>query len=64
VNVIRKGRKKLILSSAIELEKTNSANINQNILNFLTMLHDGQCKFDKVRTIITDQTPYAVKVAG
>jgi hypothetical protein len=40
-------RKRPILFRSIELERTNSANINQVILNFLSKLHGGKLNLTK-----------------
>jgi hypothetical protein len=55
-------RKRLILFRSIELERTNSANINQVVLNFLSKLHGGEIKLDKVKLILSDQALYASTV--
>jgi hypothetical protein len=57
-------RKRPILFRSIELERTNAENINQVILNFVTKLHHGQIKFDKVKLFLSDQAPYAIKVGN
>jgi hypothetical protein len=47
-------RARPILFRSVELEKTNSMTINQEILNFLTKLHKGNINFGKIKMLISD----------
>jgi hypothetical protein len=44
----REKRMQHILFRSIEMERTNSANNDQIILNFLTKLHRGQIDYERV----------------
>jgi hypothetical protein len=58
----KEDRKRAVLFKSIELEKTNAININQVIINFLIKLHDGNINYDRIKMIVSDQVPYAIKV--
>lgn len=57
-----KERKRPLLVRTLELERTNSANINREIMDFLFKLHGGHIKYENIKLLISDQAPYALKV--
>ncbi|KAF7684873.1 hypothetical protein CDIK_4378, partial [Cucumispora dikerogammari] len=55
-------RKTAKLVKTISLEKTNSLNINIEILKLLDELFTTKDQYNNVRLIISDAAPYAIKV--
>jgi hypothetical protein len=54
-------RKSPVLIKRIELNKTNSETINQELINCLTKLYSGEIKYNKIKLLLSDQAPYALK---
>lgn len=50
-----------ILIKTIELSKTNSTNINQEIISVLLLLYEGDLVYDKLKLLLSDAAPYAIK---
>lgn len=51
-----------ILVKTVELSKTNSLNIYREIINFLAEFYKGTIQYEKIRLLLSDAAPYAVKV--
>ncbi|KAG0440242.1 hypothetical protein DMUE_1885 [Dictyocoela muelleri] len=58
-----KSRERAYLVRTVELFKTNADTVSQEIINFMGELYDGQIMFDKLRLILSDGAPYAVKAS-
>lgn len=53
---------KTYLLETIELSKTNAENINNEILSLLNLIAKSPLNYNKLKLIISDAAPYAVKV--
>ncbi len=61
----KESRKKPILLKVIKLNRTNSENINTEVLQTLNMLYDGEInKYKNLKLLITDIARYAIKTVN
>ncbi|KAG0436446.1 hypothetical protein DMUE_4220 [Dictyocoela muelleri] len=54
-------RSQIYLLSSIELINTNNQTVSTAIVNLIAELHDGFIIFSKLKDILSDGVPYAVK---
>lgn len=57
-------RTKAVLVETVELERTNAVNINRAIINMLTRIYNGNIQYNKIKLLLSDQAPYAIKVGS
>ncbi|KAG0437748.1 hypothetical protein DMUE_3509 [Dictyocoela muelleri] len=58
-----KSRIRVYLVRTAELSKTNADKVSQEIIKFMAGLYNGEIMFDKLRLILSDGAPYAVKAS-
>ncbi|KAG0442092.1 hypothetical protein DMUE_0542 [Dictyocoela muelleri] len=57
-------RQKIFLLRTIELSKTNTVTVGQEIINIMFEIYEGDINYNKLHIIISDAAPYAVKAAN
>ncbi|KAG0442183.1 hypothetical protein DMUE_0472 [Dictyocoela muelleri] len=57
-------RETVYLIRTIELSKTNSDTVGQEIINTMIELYGGSINYDKLHLIISDAAPYAIKAVN
>ncbi|KAG0440192.1 hypothetical protein DMUE_1918 [Dictyocoela muelleri] len=57
----KSSRSKSYLKCTVELSKNNSEIVSQEIIDLMLELYDGKINYTKLRLIVSDPAPYAVK---
>ncbi|KAG0442596.1 hypothetical protein DMUE_0158 [Dictyocoela muelleri] len=57
----KSSRSQTYLVRTVELSKTNSETVGQEIIDLMVELYEGSISYDKLRLIVSDAAPYEVK---
>ncbi|KAG0440463.1 hypothetical protein DMUE_1731 [Dictyocoela muelleri] len=60
----KSSRSKSYLIRTVELSKTNSEAVSREIIDLMVELYDGKINYTKLRLIVSDAAPYAVKAVN